>query len=148
MVYIQEAISKIEAEHLRQVKLTIPKSLMNQLVVQATYDPSMFFNPDGSVAFNEWDEIPEEYRCCVEGIETKAYGRDGTTLLTTIKLVDREKARKYLLKVCPGLLEAEKMEIIHKTIDEQGNPVGIDLKKLSDEEILARVQKIKERENR
>jgi hypothetical protein len=145
-LYIQQAIELIEKDYQRKIKKYIPQSMLKQLVVQATYDPSMFFDPNGDVAFKTWNEIPVEYRCCVEGIETRAYGKNADTLITTIKLVKREEARKYLLRVCPGLLEAEKLEIMHKTIDENGKPIGtnIDVKKLSDEELLKRYQEIKE----
>lgn len=143
--YTQQAIELIEKDYQRKIKKYIPQSMLKQLVIQATYDPSMFFLPNGDVAFKTWNEIPVEYRCCVEGIETRAYGKNADTLITTIKLVKREEARKHLLKVCPGLLEAEKIEIMHKTIDENGRPVGvnIDVKKLSDAELLQRYQELK-----
>ncbi|MGD8707057.1 MAG: hypothetical protein PVI88_00050 [Nitrosopumilaceae archaeon] len=144
--YIQQCVELIEKDHIKKIKKTLPQSMLEQLVIHATYDPSMFFTPRGRVAFKTWEEIPEKYRCCVEGIETRAYGKDGNVRISTIKLVDRDKARKYLLQICPGLLEAEKHEIIHKTIDENGAVVGMDVKKLTDAELIQKYQELKNRE--
>jgi len=143
--YIQTAISLIRKDYENKIKKSIPQSMLQQLIVQATYDPSMFFTPNGKIAFQSWDDIPVEYRCCVEGIETKAYGQNAATQITTIKLCDREKARKYLLRVCPGLLETEKMEITHQTLDGEGNLIGIDFKKLSDDDLIKRYNELKSR---
>jgi uncharacterized ParB-like nuclease family protein len=137
---IQEAIRLIRLEIEKKLKGDVPSTMLEQLVVQATYDPSMFINPDGSPAFREWGEIPEKYRCCVEGINTTRYGKNGIICETTIKLVDRAVARKELLKVAPDLLKPDKLEIVHKTIDEKGNEVGYNFSKMSDRELLDLIQ--------
>lgn len=142
--YIRKVIRIIEKKYMKEIRDYLPQSMLEQLVIQATYDPSMFFTPEGKVAFSSWEEIPKKYRCCVEGIEQKAYGKDADVTITTIKLVDREKSRKYLLKMCPGLLEAEKHEVIHKTIDKNGNEIGIDYTKFSDAELLQKYTELKE----
>jgi hypothetical protein len=142
--YVRKIVNRIERRYMKEIKKYLPQSMLEQLVIQATYDPSMFFTPEGKVAFDDWEAIPAKYRCCVEGIEQKAYGKDADVTITTIKLVDREKARKYLLKMCPGLLEAEKLEVVHKTIDKDGNEIGIDYTKLSDEELLRKYSELKE----
>lgn len=137
--HIKEAIKRIRENVQRQIKESLPSQLCEQLVIQAMYDPSMFFNPDGSVAFKNWNEIPKKYRCCVQGIKTKAYGKDGDTIITTIELADREVARKYLIKMFPGLVGPDKIDVVHRTVDKDGNEVGIDFSKASDEELERRI---------
>lgn len=134
--YIQECIALIREEITSKIKADMPTSLLEQLRIQATYDPSMFINPDGSPAFSTWNEIPEEYRCCIEGISTSRYGKNYDIEKTVIKLVDRSQAREKLLKLAPGLLEPDIVHIKHTTIDEDGKEVGFNVNKLTDEELL------------
>lgn len=135
--YIQEAIRLIRDEIENKIKADIPQTILEQLQIQATYDPKMFIKPNGSPAFSEWEEIPPEYRCCVEGIENVPYGKYGTSFKTKIKLVNRAVARKELLQIAPNLLQPSKVQLIHTTLDSAGNETGINYSKLSDDELRA-----------
>lgn len=130
---IQEAIRLIRQDLINKIKADAPQTLLDQLQKQTFYDPQMFINPDGSPAFNNWDEIPFEYRCCVKSINSipTKFG-----MKTTIELVDRTEARKELLKIAPDLLQPDKVEVIHKTINEKKEEIGINFNKLSDSELL------------
>lgn len=141
--YVREMISQIQDHFEKELRSDLQTSMLDQMIIQATYDPSMFFTPTGQIAFNTWEEIPKKYRCCVESIETKAYGKDADTIIRTIKLADRDKARKYLLKICPGLLEAEKMEVLHKTVDTNGKEIGVDFTGLSDKKLIEKYNELK-----
>ncbi len=140
--YIREAISRIETEVEAQLKQALPTDLLRQLIIQATYDPAMFIKKCGEPAFTDWDEIPPEYRCCIEGIETRAYGRNADLVKTTLKLVNREQARKYLLQMCPGLLEPETKKHIHTTLDKDGKEVGLDLSRTTTAKLLEMQQEL------
>lgn len=141
--YIQEAICLIRDEIENKIKADIPQTILEQLQIQATYDPKMFIKPNGSPAFTEWDEIPSEYRCCVEGIENVSYGKYGTSFKTKIKLVNRAVARKELLQIAPNLLQPSKIAVLHTTLDGAGNETGINYSKLSDDELRSIVQQSK-----
>lgn len=136
-IYIREFIRLIRVDIEQKIKADIPQTLLEQLQIQATYDPAMFITPTGKAAFTEWEEIPPAYRCCVLGIDSTRYGKDGKLCETKIKLVDRATARKELLGLAPDLLQPNKVELIHKTIDKDGNETGIDYSKLSDDELKA-----------
>lgn len=135
--YMNEAVKLIREKWEASIKVDIPQTLLEQLKIQCTYDPSIFINVDGSPKFKTWDEIPEEYRCCVEGIESKYHGRNADVKTTIIKLVDRDKARKYLMELAPNLFDpVQKIELTHATIDAEGKKIGLnDLNKLSTEEL-------------
>lgn len=145
-LYIQQAIRSISENYMSDLKLNVPQSMIEQLQIQATYDPAMFINSDGSPKFQSWDEIPFEYRCCVENIESRYYGKDADRKVTIIKLVDRDKARKYLLQLCPDLLSPDRLKVIHTTIDEDGNEIGInELPKMSEKELQEKLKKLEEK---
>jgi hypothetical protein len=143
---IKQAIHLIRTNNEKEIKTNLPQILLEQLYAQATYDPGMFIDKNGDPKFKDWDEIPENYRCCVEGIETNWHGKDADRKSVKIKLVDREKARKYLTKLCPSIFVPEKLEHVIKTIDKEGKEVGIDYSKMSEEELRTLYKKISERE--
>jgi hypothetical protein len=128
MEIIQRCIVLIREEIDKKIRAEVPQTMLQQLKIQAMYDPAMFINVDGSPAFKTWDDIPHEYRCCIEGIKTTKNG-------TEIKLVDREKSREKLLALAPELLLPAKVEVTHKTIDEDGNETGLNIAAMTDEQL-------------
>jgi len=147
-LYIQEAIRRIQEALIRDLKFDLPQSIVEQLHVQATYDPSMFIDVEGRPLIKSLKDIPEKYRCCIEGIETKYYGKNADKKVTSIKLVDRDKARKYLLRMIPEhILSPEKLTLIHKTIDDNNKEIGIDVFKLSDKELIEKYKELEDKKN-
>jgi hypothetical protein len=146
--YIQESIRRIQEEFIKTIKLMVPQSIVEQLHIQATYDPSMFIDIDGSPCYKKLTDIPQKYRCCVEGIETKYYGRNADKKVVSIKLVDRDKARKHLLRMIPEhMLAPEKITLIHKTVDVNNKEIGFDISKLSDQEIIEKYKELEDMKN-
>jgi len=96
--YIIEAIKRILKNIVNINKDTVEFKLFHEWLSQAFYKPSMFVNPDGSLAFKSWKEIPEEYHCCVAGIEKKYYGRNADKEVIIIKLVNKKDALDKLDK--------------------------------------------------
>lgn len=139
--YISEMIRLIRADIEHKIKDDIPQTLLEQLQIQATYDPAMFIKADGAPAFSDWEEIPPAYRCCVEGINSTRYGKNGNICETTIKLVNRAAARKELMVLAPDLLAPNKVELIHKTLDKDGKETGLDMSRLSDAELYELINK-------
>lgn len=134
---VGRAIRAIRDDIEKNIRENMDQTILEQLQVQASYDPGMFIDPQGRVKFSTWDEIPPKYRCCVEGISTTRYGKNGGIVETTIKLVNRAQARSELLKIAPGLLQPTKSELLLKTLDDDGKEVGIDYSRLSDDELRA-----------
>ena len=143
---VKRAVELIQAEIERQIKSNMNLEFVEQLYIQATYDPSMFVDLDGKPKIKSLKQVPKKYRCCVESIEKKYYGKNAHVSSIVLKLVDRDKARKYLLKLCPGLLVPEELHHIHKTIDKDGNQVGFDVQKKTDEELLTEFEKLNKKE--
>lgn len=143
--YIQQAIQKIREKLEEEISMDVPQSIIEQLQIMCTFDPAMFYNEDGTVKFKNWAEIPEKYRCCVEGMEVKHYGRgeDEKTVIV-LKLCSRDKAREALLKIIPGLLLPEKKNIQWSTLDKDGNEVGFDPSNFTDEELKKRLMESEE----
>ncbi len=104
------AIKIVLDEWLAEKKLKLEKQIIDRLYAKAFYDPSIFFNPDGSVKFKKWEDIPEEYRCCVEGMEVKYYGRDADRSVVILKLADQSKAMNELSKYIELYKEASTTE--------------------------------------
>lgn len=134
--HIQQSIVAIRDEIESKIKADVPQTLIEQLMIQATYDPAMFLKVDGTPAFNTWEEIPFKYRCCVISIKKKRYGRNSMYEETEIVLTDRAVARKELQAIAPQLLAPNKVELIHKTVDELGRETGLNMNKLSDKDLL------------
>jgi hypothetical protein len=143
--YIKEAIKLIRAETKEEFMQDCPQTLVEQLEIMATYDPAMFYDKSGNPVFDKMEDIPKKYRCCIEGIETKYYGKDADRKVIILKLTDRNKVQDRLLKILPDLINPEKFEHLHKTIDKEGNEVGFDQKKLNDKDLKRRMSELEER---
>lgn len=94
---IQDAIKIVIDKWLGEKKLKLEKEIIDRLYVKAFYSPEMFINPNGTARFKSWEDIPEKYRCCVEGIEVKYFGKNiGEKVV--IKLADQYRAMAELSK--------------------------------------------------
>lgn len=107
---IIEAIEKIANKIIKNRK-ALEQRLFDIWFSQATYDPSIFFNPDGELKFKTWEEIPEKYRCCIEGMEIKYYGKDAQRKIIALKLVDKKFAQDKLDKYIQMTKDTSKTEI-------------------------------------
>lgn len=70
---------------------------------QAFYDVSDFIEPDGTIKFKDWDELPDNLKRVVKSIKKKIHGKDADVETVEIELADRDNAIAKLLK----LLEVE-----------------------------------------
>jgi hypothetical protein len=142
--HIQEVVRLIAEQMEREIHIKFPQTiptLLEDMIIQATYDPSMFIDADGFPVFDNLKDVPKKYRCCIQSIETRYHGKDAQRKSVHIKLVDRDKIRNDILKLIPGLVLPEKHELLHKTIDKNGKEIGIvDYNKLSDEELYERLR--------
>ena len=127
---VKEALRLYLEDILSTGKICLSKQLFDKWFLLAFYDPSMFIDIDGSPRtivdsvtgvsrIIDWDDIPSEYRLCVEGIETKAYGKDSSTLITTIKLADRKFYMDKLDKWVGMTRELHEVQVTTKVTREQ-----------------------------
>jgi len=110
---VKNAIELIRKAIKRTIEAELPSNIIETLKVQAFYDRTIFFNSDGSLAFSSWEDVPPKYRCCVEGMEQKP-AKDGE-LITVLKLVCKTAALDKLTKICPDLLQPEKVILISES---------------------------------
>lgn len=98
---MKEALGIVVGFWLQEKKGILERKIIETLYSRAFYDPSLFIKIDGSPTFTDWKDIPEKWRVCVEGIETRSYGKDGDKQHTIIKLANRdiamEKLSKYII---------------------------------------------------
>lgn len=107
---VQEGMKKYLEDILGDERNELEKKLFDIFFVQAFYDPSMFYNLNGTPKFKKWADIPEKYRCCVESLETKMYGKDARSIVV-LKLIDRKWAQDKLDKYI-GMTK-EKIDVKH-----------------------------------
>jgi phage terminase small subunit len=109
---IKQAISRIIQNYIGEVKDNLEKRILQTLSIQAFYDPFMFIDEKGGPAFEVMEDIPEKYRCCIEGIETKYYAGSQKSSIV-IKLVDRkwalEKLSKYIHMIKDHMILEQKL---------------------------------------
>lgn len=110
---------------LAEKKMEFTRKIINVLYCQAFYDPAMFITPKGAPAFDTWDKVPDDWRVCVEGIETKRFGKDADVAETAVKLVNRKDAMDRLARFLT-LYKEEPQEVhVHmpKEKEEQLNKI-------------------------
>lgn len=101
---------------LGEKKVNLDKKIIETLEKRAFYDPQMFFRADGTPAFDNWEAIPEEWRCVVDSLERKYYGKDASTSVIVMKLADKDVALDRLSKYIT--LYKDSTEVEHKMSDE------------------------------
>lgn len=98
---IKAAIRLMMDAWLDAQKLKLDRQIIDVLTKRAFYDPKMFIKDDGSPAFEKLEDLPEEWRCVIDGIETKCFGKDADVVKTVVKLANREvsmdKLSKYII---------------------------------------------------
>jgi hypothetical protein len=94
-VKVKQAFSLWKEITLDEVRGKLENKIIDQLMHRAFYDTSTFIKSDGKII--DLNSIPEEWRCCVDAVETKYYGKDSIEVIT-YKLADRDKARGELEK--------------------------------------------------
>ena len=95
---IRQGIQRILEWELDSMSMSLKNDIIGQLYKQAFYDPAMFINGNGSPRFTSLDDIPLEWRCCVESIKTNMHPKNPNVVTYEIKLANRGEARRELSK--------------------------------------------------
>ncbi len=111
--HISKAFKLWKEMYIEVSKEMLEPAIVEQLKRRAFYDIAIFQDDDGEM--RPLSEIPEEWRCCVDGTERKYYGKDADVCVVVSKLADRDKAMEKLSKYI-GMIE-EKGESGSTTIN-------------------------------
>lgn len=91
----KEGLRRWRDHILGEDKEIIKGNVVDVLFKRATYPIDLFIDNTGRPKFKTWEEIPEEWRCVVDGIETRAYGKDAKEI-TSMSLARKTDALKLL----------------------------------------------------
>lgn len=101
---VQRLLSAYTAAWLRGRVAYLEKEVLDTTMARAFYDPAKFLNPDGTPAFDSWDDIPPVYRRCIEGIDVKFWGKDASRQSVSYTLANRAEAMQQLTRLL-GLIK-------------------------------------------
>lgn len=93
---VQQLLNDYTSAWLRGKAFELEHNLMETLEALAFYDVSKFLNPDGSLAFRDWKELPAPLRRCVEGVEVKFFGAQAQRQTVSLQLAKRADALKAI----------------------------------------------------
>lgn len=93
---VQQLLNDYTSAWLRGKAFELEHNLMETLEALAFYDVSRFLNPDGTLAFKNWNELPEPLRRCVEGVEVKFFGANAQRQTVSLQLAKRADALKAI----------------------------------------------------
>jgi hypothetical protein len=95
---IKDAIRVVIDSWLAEKKGKLEAQIIGLWYHRAFYDTKMFVDGEGAVAFKKLEDIPEEWRCVIDGIEAKYYGKDADRKVVVLKLANKEAAARELGK--------------------------------------------------
>lgn len=93
---VMRALKDLFDDWLGEKKLKLEKEIIDVYYRRAFYPLHIFYNEYHEV--KPFDEIPEKYHCCIDGIERKYFGKDADRTTVVLKLSNREKALEQLAK--------------------------------------------------
>jgi hypothetical protein len=111
-VNVKRAFLLWKTEYIEATKPMLEPALLNQLKKRAFYDVTKFFNDNGKM--KKLSEIDEEWRCCIDGIERKFYGKDADVSVVVLKLADKDKSM-------------DRLEKYINMIEEKGNDINLNI---------------------
>lgn len=94
---IKMAIDRYRQEMVNSKKLEISAETVDILRKRANYDVAYFYNVDHSP--KPYDEIPAEWRCCIDDVIVDYKGARADQKILKYKLCDRQKAIDALNKI-------------------------------------------------
>ena len=116
---VQALIKKYCDERINNYKNELEKKIVDVYMKRAFYDASKWFDEKGRLIC-EWEEFQKSgYGIIVDGIETRAYGKDATNEKTVYKLADKNKALEMLSRYMR--IMAENVNVNEKVIIEMGD---------------------------
>lgn len=115
--HIAKALKLIIDIFMAERKVSLVPRLLAVLESQAFYDPLDFIDARGELKV-PLEDLTYAQRLCIEGIDTKFYGKDADREVSTVKLVNRNNALDKLIKYAGLLAE---IPAITQNIVQNGN---------------------------
>ena len=125
---VREAIKIYMNSILDPIKDKLEHEIVNVYMKRAFYDISTFidgYRSDGSLQWKALDKVPKEWRCVIDGVVEKRYGKEGDVAVLELNLCNRDKALerldKYIAMIKP---ETKKVAVGVGGLDGDGNPTS------------------------
>lgn len=96
---VQAALTLHSKLWLRERQEHLENDILKVLNARAFFDPGIIINVDGTPRFEKWEDLPEEFRRCIDGIETRTTGAtrtSGPITTTIVKLANRMESLQML----------------------------------------------------
>lgn len=116
---IREGVGLVLADMLKDKKSTLEAELFKFYYNRAFYDPSMFVDINGRPVISNIEEIPKEWRICIDSIEERRHGKDGIMRTIHIKLADRDRNAEKLEKYIQMIKETITVRHEHLTPEQE-----------------------------
>jgi hypothetical protein len=94
---VAEAIRRFMEKMISPYKDRLNMELLEVYYRRATYDIATFYDDHGRIL--PLNNIPIEWRCCIDGLDTQYYGKDADVKVMTYKLPSRDQALGVLWKM-------------------------------------------------
>jgi hypothetical protein len=92
--------------------------------VLCDFNPKLLINSDGSLKYNDIDDLPPELAWMISSIETKWYGKEADRSQTVVKFHDVMKVMDLASKIYSMQKEILELQAQAKITDGQGNEIG------------------------
>lgn len=130
--HVMEAVKRFIDSVITPYKAKLEYEILHMYYQRAFYDISVFYDDDGRI--RPLDEVDVEWRCCVDGVEERYFGKDANRRVITYQLANRDTALQTLYKMVSGfdgdtaggMLPSEARERLQK-IFSQGKPGNGDI---------------------
>lgn len=93
---INAAIKGVFDKWLDEKKTKLNKEIVDVLYKRAFYDITIFQTSLGK--WKKLEDIPKEWRCCIDGVEEKYYGKDAAQRSVILKMANKDIALDKLDK--------------------------------------------------
>lgn len=94
---VSQAVTRLEQTVLNPYRDSILQQIVQQKRARATYDPATFYFSNGIA--RPLDEIPVEWRVCIDGVEKQYFGKNADVYVIRYVLADKDRAQKELLEM-------------------------------------------------
>lgn len=97
---VMEAIKRFMDSVINPYKARLEYEVLDMYYKRAFFDICTFYDDAGYI--KPLDEIDAEWRCCIDGVEEKYFGKDATRRVCTYTLANRDAALRMLWQMVTG----------------------------------------------
>lgn len=105
---VRKAISRLMTKHFMNKKEELLPTLLDDLMLAATYDPAEVIDDDGDFVGGSLRSVPVELRkALIEGVSVRYWGRNNDVRTREVKLADKSRARSQLIELAKAIHSLE-----------------------------------------